>query len=437
MQKTANQNPAMNKIINKVKCRTALVRHLLLLTVSIICAIIFYIKGDFFMQNFEFFTPTKILFGKGAVADLPTEIKRYTNRVLLTYGGGSVKRLGIYDTVTNLLKQNGIEYIELSGIEPNPKVESVELGAKLCRDNNLGGVLALGGGSTIDCSKVIAGAVGYNGNAWDIVLNPDKIKSVLPIFTVLTLSATGSEMNGNAVISNMQSNDKKGVYHIDFKPKCSVLDPEYTFSVSPWQTASGTADIMSHIFETYFNKTKGTMVQDNIAEGLLKVCIENGKKAFDNPTDYTARANLMWASSLAINGLTGMGKSGAWSCHAMEHQLSAYYDITHGAGLATLTPAWFEYVLNHDTVDKFKSYGVNVWGIDSSLDKYEIANKAIEKTKNFLFNDLKLPKTLKEYGIDETYLEIMAEKAANEGLKYAYKPLEKKDVLAIYMSCLG
>lgn len=389
------------------------------------------------MQNFEFFTPTKILFGKGAVAGLPNEIKKYTSKVLLTYGGGSVKRLGIYDTVINLLKENDIEYVELSGIEPNPRVESVTLGAKLCRENGLGGVLALGGGSTLDCSKVIAGAVGYNGNAWDIVLNPNKIESVLPIFTVLTLSATGSEMNGNAVISNMATNDKKGVYHTDFKPKCSVLDPEYTFSVSPWQTASGTADIMSHIFETYFSKESNAMVQDTIAEGLLKVCIENGKKAFDNPTDYTARANMMWASSLAINGLTGMGKTDAWSCHAMEHQLSAYYDITHGAGLATLTPAWFDYILSDETVEKFKSYGVNVWGIDSSLDRYEIAKLAIQKTKNFLFNELKLPKTLKEYGIDETHLEAMAEKAANEGLKYAYVPLEKKDVLAIYKSCLG
>ena len=389
------------------------------------------------MYNFEFFAPTKILFGKGAVSKLPNEIKKYTNKVLLTYGGGSVKKLGIYDTVTNLLKENGIEYVEMSGIEPNPRVESVTLGAKLCREHGLGGVLALGGGSTIDCSKVIAGAVGYDGNAWDIVLNPSKITSVLPIFTVLTLSATGTEMNGNAVISNMQTNDKKGVYHIDFKPKCSVLDPEYTFTVSPWHTASGTADIMSHIFETYFSKESDAMVQDNIAEALLKVCIVNGKKAFDNPTDYAARANLMWASSLAINGLTGMGKTDAWSCHAMEHQLSAYYDITHGAGLATLTPAWFEYVLDDQTVDKFKAYGVNVWGIDSSLDRYEIAHQAIEKTKNFLFNDLKLPKNLKEYGIDETHLEIMAQKAANEGLKHAYKPLEKEDVLAIYKSCLG
>lgn len=388
------------------------------------------------MYNFEFFAPTKILFGKGSVTKLPNEIKKYTNKVLLTYGGGSIKKLGIYDTVTNLLKENGIEYVELSGIEPNPRVESVELGAKLCREYGLGGVLALGGGSTIDCSKVIAGAVGYDGNAWDIVLKPSKITSVLPIFSVLTLSATGTEMNGNAVISNMQTNDKKGVYHIDFKPKCSVLDPEYTFTVSPWHTASGTADIMSHIFETYFSKESDAMVQDNIAEALLKVCIENGKKAFDNPTDYTARANMMWASSLAINGLTGMGKTDAWSCHAMEHQLSAYYDITHGAGLATLTPAWFEYILNDQTVDKFKAYGINVWGIDSTLDRYEIAHLAIEKTKNFLFNDLKLPKKLKDYGIDETHLEIMAQKAANEGLKHAYQPLEKEDVLAIYKSCL-
>lgn len=389
------------------------------------------------MNNFEFYAPTKILFGKGQIKKLPEEIKKYASKVLLAYGGGSVKKIGLYDKTVSLLKENGIDFIELSGIEPNPKLDSVIEGVKLCREHKVEAILAVGGGSVIDCCKAVSASVGYEGDPWDILLDSSLITSALPIFDVLTLSATGTEMNGNAVISNMETNDKKALKSVLVKPVCSVLDPEYTLSVSPWQTASGVADIMSHIFEVYFSKAENALVQDKISEGLLKVCIECGKKAFDCPDDYEARANIMWASSLAINGLNSAGKAGEpWSCHSMEHQLSAYYDITHGAGLATLTPAWFRYVLNDDTVDKFKSFGVNVWGIDPSIDRYEIANLAINKTANFFFDELKLPRTLSEYGIDETYLDIMAEKAADEGLEYAYYPLAKEDVLNIYKACL-
>lgn len=388
------------------------------------------------MLNFNFHAPTKILFGKGEIKNLPAEILKTGKKVLLTYGGGSIKKMGLYDEITTLLSKNGISYVELSGIEPNPKLTSVTDGVEICRKQNVDAILAVGGGSTIDCSKVIAAAYYYDGNPWDLVIGKVDVTNALPLYSILTLSATGTEMNGNAVISNMDTNDKKAIGHRLLKPVCSVLDPTYTFSVSPYQTASGVADIMSHIFEVYFSTVKGAAVQDRISEGLLKVCIEYGKRALENPTDYEARANIMWASSLAINGLNSAGKTGAWSCHSMEHQLSAYYDITHGAGLATLTPAWFRYVLNNNTVEKFKEYGINVWGIDSSLDAYTIANKAIEMTADFLFNDLKLPCTLSQYGIDETHLEVMAQKSADEGLEYAYVPLDKNDVLAIYRSCL-
>lgn len=389
------------------------------------------------MNNFSFYTPTKILFGKGQIENLANEIKPIAKKVLLAYGGGSVKKIGLYDKTVSLLKENGIEYTELSGIEPNPKIESVIEGVELCRKNSLEAIVAIGGGSVIDCAKAISAAVGYNGDPWDLLLDSSLITSAIPIFTVLTLSATGTEMNGNAVISNMETNDKKALKSNLVKPVCSVLDPEYTYSVSPWQTASGTADIISHIFEVYFSLTQGARVTDGISEMLLKVCIECGEKAFNNPDDYEARANLMWASSLAINGLTAAGKGDEpWSCHAMEHQLSAYYDITHGAGLATVTPAWFRFILSDKTVDKFVSYGVNVWGIDPSLDPFEIATKAIEKTEEFFFDTLKLPRTLKEYGIDETYLTDMAEKAAKEGLSEAIIPLTAEDVLSIYKDCL-
>lgn len=389
------------------------------------------------MNNFNFHAPTKILFGKGQIENLGDEIIPYAKKVLLAFGGGSVKKSGLYDKTIAILKEKGIGFTELSGIEPNPKIESVRKGVALCRENNLEAIVAIGGGSVIDCSKAISAAVGYDGDAWDIVLDSSLITSSIPIFTVLTLSATGTEMNGNAVISNMETNDKKALKSPLVKPVCSVLDPEYTCSVSPWQTASGTADIMSHIFEVYFSNARGALVADGIAETLLKVCIECGEKAFNNPNDYEARANLMWASSLAINGLLATGKAGEpWSCHAMEHQLSAYYDITHGAGLATVTPSWFRFILSDTTVDKFVSYGVNVWGIDKNLAPFDIANKAIEKTEEFFFNTLKLPRTLKEYGIDETHLKDMATKAEKEHLNKAIVPLTADDVMAIYKDCL-
>lgn len=389
------------------------------------------------MNNFNFYAPTKILFGKGQIENLGKEIIPYAKKVLLAYGGGSVKKSGIYDKTVSLLKENNIEFVELSGIEPNPKIESVRQGANLCKEQNLEAIVAIGGGSVIDCAKVISAAANYDGDPWDLVLDSSLVTKAIPIFTVLTLSATGTEMNGNAVISNMETNDKKALKSPLVKPVCSVLDPEYTYSVSPWQTASGTADIMSHIFEVYFSNAKGALVADGIAETLLKVCIECGEKAFNDPNDYEARANLMWASSLAINGLIAAGKAGEpWSCHAMEHQLSAYYDITHGAGLATVTPSWFRFILSDNTVDKFVQYGVNVWGIDKNLAPFDIANKAIEKTEEFFFDILKLPRTLEQYGIDETHLEDMAEKAAEEGLSEAIVPLTAKDVLTIYKDCL-
>ena len=388
------------------------------------------------MNNFEFYTPTRILFGKGQIHNLPKEILKKSNRVLLAYGGGSIKKNGLYDEITALLKENNIEYAELTGIEPNPKITSVREGVKCCRDHNITAILAVGGGSVIDCCKAISAGVHYDGDPWDLVLDRSLVGQVLPIYDILTLSATGTEMNPNAVISNMETNDKKCLGHETLKPVCSVLDPSYTCSVSPYQTAAGTADIMSHIFEVYFSTVENAMVQDAISEGLLKVCITCGKKAIQNPNDYDARANLMWASSLAINGINSCGKGGSWSCHSMEHQLSAYYDVTHGAGLAVLTPAWFRHVLNNATVDKFAAYGVNVWGIDPKLDKLQIAEQAIQKTADFFFKDMKLPATLTELGINEEFLAEMAGKAADEGLEDAYVPLAKEDVIKIYRSCM-
>jgi Uncharacterized oxidoreductases, Fe-dependent alcohol dehydrogenase family len=387
------------------------------------------------MRNFEYSIPTQVYFGKGQISRLGDAVARFGSRALLVYGGGSIKKTGLYDTVTDLLKKKSIFTVELSGVQPNPRIQSVREGIKLCRENQIEVVLAVGGGSSIDCAKVIAAGACYDGDAWELVLHPEKIEKALPIVTVLTLAATGSEMNGNAVISDTGKNLKLGTGAEVLKPQVSILDPQYTFTVSKKQTAAGTADIMSHIFEVYFTSVPGAFLQARLCEALLKTCIQYGRIAMDEPNNYEARSNLMWASSLAINGLLSYGAEMEWSVHPMEHELSAYYDITHGVGLAILTPNWMKHILNKNTVAKFAEFGVNVWGIDGSLDPYEIAGQAIENTREY-FNELGIPSRLRSVGIDGEYLEEMARKAAAMGLEYAYSPLYYEDVLAIYKASL-
>lgn len=386
------------------------------------------------MENFIYSVPTTIYFGKGQVQHIGEIVKEYGTKVLLVYGGGSIKRNGIYDDVVKIFEQEGISYVELSGVEPNPRITTVRKGVELCRANDIDVVLPIGGGSTIDCAKVIAASISYEGDPWDIVIDPRKVKSVLPIITILTLAATGSEMDTFAVISDMENNDKIGTSHDAMRPKASILDPSYTFSVSAYQTAAGTADIMSHIMECYFSNAQGYM-QDRMAEGLLKTCIAFGVKAIAHPDDYEARANLMWASSWAINNFIKLGKNVSWTVHPMEHQLSAYYDITHGVGLAILTPHWMEYVLNENTVEKFKEFGVNVWNIDANKDPFEIAHEAISKTADY-FKAMGIPMTLKEVGIeDDRYFAVMAAKAAPD-LKGAFVELSEEDIKNIYHKAL-
>lgn len=386
------------------------------------------------MQNFHYNIPTQIYFGKGQIENLGENLKKLSDKVLLVYGGGSIKKIGLYDKVYEQLKKAEIYWEELSGIEPNPRIESVRKGVEICRQHDLTAVLAVGGGSTIDCAKIIASGVCYQGDPWDQVLDRTKITKALPVVSVLTLSATGSEMDGFAVISDLAKNEKWGTGNDLTKPVFSILDPEYTYSVSARQTAAGTADIMSHTLENYFTQEKGAFLQARICEGILKTCIQYAPKALENPNDYEARANLMWASSLAINGLCSYGQNTAWSVHPMEHELSAFYDITHGVGLAILTPYWMEYVLNEETVWKFAEYGKNVWGIDET-DDMKTAYLAIEKTRSF-FKSLNLPSALHEIGIDETHFDIMAQKAANGGLQYGFAPLKAEDVKKIFKMAL-
>ena len=389
-------------------------------------------RGDY-MQNFIYSVPTTVFFGKGQLKHLGCAARGFGSAVLLVYGGGSIKRTGLYKAVLGQLE--GLCVYEVSGVQPNPRIDSVREGVKLCREQHIDMVLAVGGGSVIDCAKAIAAGAAYEGDPWDLILDSRKIKEVLPILTVLTIAATGSEMNPYAVISNPETNEKLDMGNRAMRPSVTIMDPEYTFSVSQRQTAAGTADIISHIFEVYFNHVPGAFVQASMAEALLKTCFKYGKLACDQPDNYEARANLMWASSLAINGLLSLGCDVGWSTHPMEHELSAFYDITHGVGLAILIPPWMEYVLNEDTVDRFAQYGVNVWGIDSGLDRFDIARKAIQATRSYFVNDLHLPTRLSEVGIGEGKLELMAERAAG-AIEDAFYPLNREDVLNIYRACL-
>ncbi len=380
--------------------------------------------------NFTYGTPTKVLFGKDSIQGLPVEMAPYGKRVLLVYGGGSIKKNGLYDTVKALLKD--FEIFELSGVEPNPRITSVREGGRLCREHQIDMVLAVGGGSVLDCSKVICDAPFYDGDPWDLVIDSSNIKQALPLFTVLTLAATGSEYDSAAVISNLETNEKIGVLHPLNYPKVSVLDPTYTLTVSKKQTAAGSADIMSHIFEQYF-VDGSCMVTEGLAESVLRTVIKFAKIAYDNGNDYTARANLMWASSLACNGICQVGSEvGAWVCHAIEHELSAYYDITHGEGLALLTPVLMRYTLNDKTVRRYAYFAHRVFDIELNEDLYVTAKAGIAALEDF-FASLGLPKTLRDVGItSKDKFDAMAEHACKcFPLHLAFVPLDPAKVREI------
>lgn len=386
------------------------------------------------MDNFLYHIPTKIHFGRGKVSELPGEVQVYGKRVLLVYGGGSIKKIGLYDRITKLFADAGIEWFELGGVDPNPRVESVREGVRLCREHGIDVVVPAGGGSAIDCAKAVAACASYEGDAWDMVSGKVKVGEVLPVIAVLTVAATGSEMDTSAVISNLETRDKIGFSNAAMRPKVSIMDPEYTYSVSKYQTAAGTADIISHVLEVYFNNNPGAYLQNRFCEAVLKTAVAYGHRAYRDPEDYEARANLMWAGSWAINGLLSKGNPVGWSAHSMEHELSAFYDITHGAGLAVLIPHWLRHMMREENLYNYVEYGVEIWGVDPSLDPHEIAEKAIGATEAY-FKEMDLPSTLRELGIDEEYFDEMAEKAG-AGLKKAFVPMEKEDVLAIFKAAL-
>lgn len=388
------------------------------------------------MNSFVYDIPVKVYFGENQLGNLGAELKKFGNRVLLTYGGGSIKRSGLYGQITEEIKKAGLELYELSGIEPNPRIDSVRKGAQICKDEQIDVLLAVGGGSTIDAAKYMAAGACVDHDPWEFFSRWAPIEKALPIVTVLTLSATGSEMDPGGVISNPKTKDKIGRLAPQLLPKVSFLDPTLTYTVDAYQTACGAADMMSHIIEVYFNMEQDLYMLDCFMEGLMKTIIKFAPIAMREPDNYEARANLMWASSWAINGFVNGGKQQEWSCHPMEHEVSAIYDITHGLGLAILTPRWMEYCLDESTVSKYVQFGVNVFGIDASLPTMEIAQKSIEMLKDFLFKTLGLKSSFKEVGINDSDFKIMAKKACGDGILEGFKPLGQKDIEEIFKMCL-
>ena len=389
------------------------------------------------MNSFIYNIPTKVYFGENQLGNLGKELTKFGKRVLLTYGGGSIKRSGLYDRVIAELRAAEMEIFELSGIEPNPRIDSVREGVKICKEQSIDVLLAVGGGSTIDATKFMAAGACVEHDAWEFFgANAKPIHEALPIVTILTLSATGSEMDTGGVISNLETGDKLGRLAQPLLPRVSFLDPTLTYSVSRYQTACGAADIMSHIIEVYFNTQEDLFMLDCFMEGMLKTVVKFAPVALAEPENYEARANLMWTSSWAINGFINGGKRKAWSCHPMEHELSAVYDITHGLGLAILTPRWMEYCLDETTVDKYVQYGVNVFGIDPKQEKMAIAKESIRLTAEFLYEKLGLQRTFTEVGIKREDFDLMAEKACRYGDIKGFKTLTKEDVVRIFEMCI-
>lgn len=389
------------------------------------------------MNNFVYDIPVKVYFGENQLCHLGEELKKYGSRVLLTYGGGSIKKIGLYDKVINELNSSGLEVFELSGIEPNPRIDSVRKGAQMCKEHNIDVLLAVGGGSTIDATKFMAAGACVDHDPWDFLSEKwSPIEKALPIVSILTLSATGSEMDCGGVISNPETKDKIGRLAPPMLPKVSFLDPTLTYSVSAYQTACGAADMISHILEVYFNMEQDLYMLDCFMEGMLKTIIKYTPVAIQDPENYEARANLMWTSSWAINGFINGGKRLAWSCHPMEHELSAIYDITHGLGLAILTPRWLEYCLDETTVSKYVQFATNVFEVEASLPPMEIAREGIRRLSEFLFDTIGLQRTFTEVGIKEEDFPVMARKACGNGTLKGFKHLNQQDIEAIFRMCL-
>ncbi len=389
----------------------------------------------------EYYTPTHVYFGKGAELEAGRLLEeRGLDKVLVHFGSGSVKRSGLLDKVEKTLKEHNISYIELGGVQPNPRIKLVREGVELCRENGLKAVLAIGGGSVIDSAKAIGYGVFNGGDAWDFYSKKRVPKGSIPIATILTLSATGSEMSDSSVITNEEEGLKRGCNTDYCRPIFSLMNPELTYSVSKYQTSSGTTDIMMHTLERFFHKGETLEITDDMSCALLKEVMRSGKLALENPEDYEARASLMWAGSLSHNGLMNVGNEskGDWACHQIEHELSGEYDVAHGAGLAAIWGSWARYVMDAD-YERFITLGKKVFALAPTGDDERDSLRAIEHMEEY-FRSINMPTSLKELGINpsDEDLEKLAIKCSFFKTRKVgnIKALDVNDIKAIYKMAL-
>jgi alcohol dehydrogenase YqhD (iron-dependent ADH family) len=375
------------------------------------------------MNNFVFYCPTKIIFGKGEQKNIGEYVKKYSTNILLHYGGCSIKKSGLYDEVISSLENAKVKYTELGGVLPNPRLSLVNKGIALVKEKDIDFILAVGGGSAIDSAKAIAAGTKYNGDVWDFYINKAKADDAIPVATILTIPAAGSESSANSVITNDKNLLKFGISSDCLRPVFSILNPELCFTLPPNQRANGVCDMMAHVFERYITNTVNTEVSDKLCEGTLRAIINNAHKILKDEKNYDAWSEIMWAGSLAHNSLLGKGRQEDWGTHGLEHPLSAVYNIAHGAGLAIMFPAWMKYVYKVN-IDMFVQFAVNVWGVDDSLrNREDTALKGIEKTEEF-FKSLGLPTRLNQIGAKESDFEDLAKKALARGSLGGFKKLE-------------
>lgn len=388
------------------------------------------------MVNFDYQTPTRLIFGRGVVQEkLHDVMEKFGKRVLITWGGGSIKRSGLYDQVREILKDK--EIYELPGIEPNPKYDpSVLEGVRICKEKNIDVILSVGGGSVLDCTKAIAGAACSDADPWDVITMKVPTLKAIPIVDIITLAATGSEYDRGGVISRTDTNDKLAYFSDLVFPAVSFIDPTYTFTLPVRQTLAGVSDCINHIMEQYFCG-EHIMMNDAFMEGAIKSLMKNVRIVLEDPENYEARAEIFYATTLGCNGIYSLGNSeSGWPMHAIEHALSGHYDINHGEGLAIVTPRWMKHILSEKTIERFVSFGTGVFGIDPALPEMEIAEKAIQSIHDF-YREIGLPMTLREVGIDGSRIDEMAHHiAVNEGLENAWAPLYEEDIAAILRDCL-
>lgn len=386
------------------------------------------------MINFEFQNTTKVYFGKNAEKGIGEKIKQYGDRVLLHYGGGSIKKNGIYDKIMRELIQNDIKVWELGGVKPNPRLSLIQEGISICRKNKISFILAVGGGSAIDSAKGIAVGVPYEGDVWDFYEGSRMPEKKLALGVVLTLPATGSESSYSSVVTKEEGMLKRPLDNDVLYPDFAILNPEFTYSLPDYQTCCGIADISAHLMERYFTKVRHVGLTDRLIEGALKNLIENARKVLDYPTDYDIRSEIMWTGAVAHNNLLNTGRIGGWASHMIEHELSAVNDVAHGAGLAVILPAWMKYVYRKD-VDLFAQYAVRVWNVEENyFDREETARKGIACLEEF-YQSLHLPVRLHEIGIGEDKFEMIAKKCrkfdVEKGTVGNFIPLSEKDIVNI------